>query len=138
MKNKHQLQLFLPLPFWLKNRRLSLVRHHMFRPTPTRTTKHHRFWGSECNAWPGEPGSGPWCRIWPSIAIVTDDEVGDIKTRLQLLIPQTGKSGLDRVFNETCAARVALHGPLADDALQGPLDHGTPPGYIPMGWQYYY
>ena len=81
-----------------------------------------------------EPGSGPWCRLWPSIAIVTDDEVGAIKTRLQLFIPQTGKSGLGRVFNETCAFCVALQGPVADEmphyGLDDQQDIITPPSRL--------
>ena len=36
-------------------------------------------------------------------------------TRLQMVNPLTGETGLDRVFDETFAARVALQGFLADE-----------------------
>ena len=49
-----------------------------------------------------------------SIAILTEDVDDSIMTRLQMVNPLTGETGLDRVFDETFAARVALQGPLAD------------------------
>jgi hypothetical protein len=51
------------------------------------------------------------------IAILTEDEDDAIQTRVRLVNPQTGVTGLDRTFNERNIqiARVALQGPLADE-----------------------
>ena len=51
------------------------------------------------------------------IAIVTEDEDDVIQTRLRLVNPQTGKTGLNCSFNERniAAARVALRAPLVDE-----------------------
>ena len=47
------------------------------------------------------------------IAILTEDEDDAIQTRVRLVNPQTGVTGLDRTFNERNIqiARVALQGP---------------------------
>ena len=55
-----------------------------------------------------------------SIAILTEDVDHCIMTRLQMVNPLTGETGLDRVFDETFAARVALQGFLADGAAPRP------------------
>ena len=58
------------------------------------------------------------------IAIVMEDEDDVMHHRLELVNPQTGKTGLDRTFNERniAAARVALRGPLADEVYHYDLD----------------
>lgn len=67
-----------------------------------------------------------------SIAILTEDVDDSIMPRLQMVNPLRGETGLDRVFDETFAARVALQGSLADEVPHYDLavmqDIVTPPG----------
>ena len=66
----------------------------------------------------------------------TEDEDDAIQTRVRLVNPQTGVTGLDRTFNERNIqiGRVALQGPLADEmphcTLDGQQDVVTAPSRL--------